>query len=255
MTVRGARAGARRVLTAAATAALLSVTATSCAGGPPTIAPTGVDGLEVPTPSADPHDFVEGVDNRWFPLEPGTVWTYRSTGDEGDRTEVVTVTDRTRTVQGVNTTGVRAVIAGDDGKVVEETFDWYAQDVDGNVWHFGADTTAYHHGSRGPRRSWEAGVDGAEAGLVMAARPRVGDGYAQEHAPGVAEDRAEVLSLTELRTVPLDEYDDLVQIEETSPLRPGVVERTYYASGVGPVLEETVAGGSESTQLVSFSSG
>ena len=253
--MRGARAGVRRALTAAGAAALLSVTASSCAGGPPTIAPSGVDGLVIPTPSPDPHDFVDRVDNRWFPLEPGTVWTYRSTGDEGDRTEVVTVTDRTRVVQGVTTTGVRDVTAGDDGKVVEETFDWYAQDVDGNVWHFGADTTAYHQGSRGTRRSWEAGVDGAEAGLVMAARPRVGDGYVQEHAPGVAEDRAMVLSLTELRAVPLDEYDDLVQIEETSPLRPGVVERTYYASGVGPVLEETVAGGSESAQLVSLSRG
>jgi hypothetical protein len=255
MTVRGARAVVRRLLAAAGTTALLSVTASACAGGPPTIAPSGVDGLEIPTPSADPRDFVDRVDNRWFPLEPGTVWTYRSTGDEGDRTEVVTVLGRTRVVQGVTTTGVRDVTAGEDGKVVTETFDWYAQDVDGNVWHFGTDTTAHHHGRRVTRRSWEAGVDGAEAGLAMAAHPRVGDGYVQEHAPGVAEDRATVLSLTELRSVPLDEYDDLVQVEETSPLRPGVVGRTYYASGVGPVLRETVAGGSESAQLVALSRG
>ncbi len=255
MTVRGAQPGVRRVLTAAWAAALLSVTGSSCAGGPPTIAPSGVDGLVIPTPTPDPHDFVEHVDNRWFPLEPGTVWTYRATGDEGDQEEVVTVTDRTRVVQGVATTVVHDVTTDARGKVVEDTYDWYAQDTDGNVWYFGEDTTAYDGRRKSTEGSWEAGVDGAEAGLVMAAHPRQGDGYAQEHLPGVAEDRAVVLSVTEQRTVPLGEYDDMVQTEDTSPLDPGVVEHKYYAPGVGPVLEETVAGGSESVQLVSLRRG
>jgi len=243
------------VLAAVGAAALVSATTSSCAGGPPTVPPSGVDGLEIPTPSPDAGDFVDRVDNRWFPLEPGTVWTYRGTGDEGGHTEVVTVTDRTRVVQGVTTTVVHDVTTDADGKRVEDTFDWYAQDVDGNVWYFGEDTTSYERRRPSTEGSWEAGVDGAEAGLVMAAHPRVGDGYEQEHLAGVAEDRARVLSLAELRTVPLAEYDDLVQVEETSPLEPGVVERKYYASGVGLVLEETVAGGSDSVQLVSLSRG
>ena len=254
MTARGTGAAVRRVL-AAAGLALVSLVASSCAGGPPTVAPSGVDGLQIPTPSADPQDFVDHVDNRWFPLEPGTTWTYRSSGDGGDRTEVVAVTDRTRVVQGVTTTVVRDVIAGANGKVVSRTVDLYAQDVSGNVWKFGADVTAYHHGRRDTTGSWEAGVDGAEAGLMMAAQPRVGDGYVQERAPGVAEDQSVVLSITEQRSVPLDDYDHLVQTEDTTPLEPALEQRRYYASGVGLVYAETVGGGSLSVQLVGFSRG
>lgn len=255
MTSRGARARVRRVLAAAGAAALLSVGGNSCAGGPPTVAPSGVDELQVPTPTPDPSDFVDRVDNRWFPLDPGTVWTYRTTGDLGERTEVVTVTDRTRVVQGVTTTLVRDVLAGDNGKVVTETVDSYAQDVRGNVWLLGADVTAYHHGRRDTTGSWQAGVDGAEAGLVMAAQPRAGDGYVLEHAPGVAEDQAEVLSITEQRTVPQGEFDHLVQLAVSSPLVPARVERRYYAPGVGLVYAETVSGGSASVQLVGLSRG
>ncbi|MFC4784270.1 hypothetical protein ACT8ZV_07335 [Nocardioides sp. MAHUQ-72] len=247
MTSRGTGPGVRRVLAAAGAAAVTAIATTSCAGGPPTVAPSGVDGLEIPTPSADPRDFVDHVDNRWFPLEPGTVWTYRRTGEGDARTEVVTVTDRTRVVQGVSTTVVRDVVTGADGKVVSTSSAWYAQDVDGNVWKLGESASGRRGSGSG---SWEAGVDGAEAGLVMAARPRVGDGYAQERAPGVAEDRSEVLSVNEQRTVPLGEYDDLVQTEDSSLLDPGLVERRYYAPGVGLVYVETVAGGTGSTELV-----
>src|SRR6478672_12331352 len=250
MTSRGARARVRRVLAAAGAAALLSVGGTSCDGGPPTVAPSGVDELQIPTPTPDPSDFVDRVDNRWFPLHPGTVWTYRTTGDLGERTEVVTVTDRTRVVQGVTTTLVRDVLAGDNGKVVTETVDAYAQDVRGNVWLLGADVTAYHHGRRDTTGSWEAGVHGAEAGLVMAAQPRLGDGYMLEHAPGVAEDQSEVLSITEQRSVPLDDYEDLVETEDTSALEPALEQRKYYAPGVGLVYAETIGGGNLSVQLV-----
>jgi hypothetical protein len=234
-------------------AGLVAATLSGCAGGPDRIAPSGVDGLEIPTPSADPHDFVEGIDNPWLPLEPGTVWTYRSTGDEGSETDVVTVTDRTRVVQGVTTTVVHDVATDDSGKVLEDTDDWYAQDADGNVWYFGEDTTAYDGKRPSKEGSWEAGVDGAEAGLAMPATPRVGDGYAQEFYEGVAEDRGEILALDEQREVPFGTYDDLLQTEDTTPLEPGLVERKYYARGVGVVFEETVAGGSEVVELVDLS--
>ena len=150
MTSRGPAAAVRRVLAAATTLAAVSLVASSCAGGPPTVPPTGVDELQIPTPSVDPHDFVSGVDNRWFPLEPGTVWTYRSTGDGGDRTEVVAVTDRTRVVQGVTATVVRDVVAADDGKVVSESFDSYAQDERGNVWKLGSEVTTTTAGRAPP---------------------------------------------------------------------------------------------------------
>jgi hypothetical protein len=229
---------------------LAAATLSGCAGGPPQVDPAGVDGLEIPTPSPDPSDFAASVDNPWFPLEPGTVWTYRATSEEGAETIVVTVTDRTRVVQGVTTTVVHDVVRDGRGRTVEDTFDWYAQDTLGNVWYFGEDTTAYDGRKTSTEGSWEAGVDGAEAGLLMPARPRVGDGYAQEQLAGVAEDRGRILALRERRQVPAGTYVDVVVTEDTTPLEPGLVERKYYARGVGVILEEDVAGGSEVVELV-----
>lgn len=229
---------------------LAAATLSGCAGGPPRVDPAGVDGLEIPTPSPDPQDFVASVDNPWFPLEPGTVWTYRGSSTEGTETVTVTVTDRTRVVQGVTTTVVHDVVADARGRTVEDTFDWYAQDTAGNVWYFGEDTTAYEGGKASTEGSWEAGVDGAEAGLLMPARPRVGDGYAQEHLAGVAEDRGEIVALHVRSVVEAGTYDDVLVTEDTTPLEPGLVERKYYARGVGIVREEDVTGGSEIVELV-----
>lgn len=230
---------------AAVLVALLAwATWTGRAGGPPTIDPSGVDGLAIPTPSADRSDFVATVDNPWFPLEPGTVLTYRLTDATGTRTETVTVTRDTRVVQGVATTVVHHVISGQRGQPTQDSDDWYAQDVAGNVWHLGESGTA---------GSWEAGVDGAEAGLVMPATPRVGDGFRQEYAAGVAEGVAEVLSLGERRSVPAGVFGDLVQTEETTPLEPGLVQRRYYAEGLGLVYAETVADDAGIVELVDVS--
>lgn len=237
----------RRVL-AATSGLLVAAVASSCAGGPPTIDPGGVDGLEIPTPSADPRDFAEAVDNAHFPLEPGSRWTYAITGAAGDRTEVVTVTGA-RTVQGVSTTVVRDVTRDERHRVVGDERSFYAQDTAGNVWLLGRES-AGKRDSEAP--GWEAGVDGAEAGLVMAGDPRVGDGYALGLAEGVFEDRARVVAVSDQRTVPAGEYDDLVQLEVTSPLDPGLVERRFFAPGVGLVYAQTLSGAGESRQLVRF---
>jgi hypothetical protein len=222
---------------------------------PPKSPPSGVDELVIPTPSPDPADFVEGIDNPWLPLTPGSEWVYETTVGDPQRI-TVTVTDETRVVAGVTATVVHDVVRSPDGTIVEDTYDWFAQDVDGNVWYLGEDTTEYDaRGRADTEGSWEAGVDGAEAGLAMAAHPRVGDSYQQEQLVGVAEDRAEVLSLDEQRTVPFGDFDGLLQTEETTPLEPEVVEHKYYARGVGTVLEETVAGEAERVELVEFSAG
>jgi hypothetical protein len=224
--------------------------ATGCAADPPDAPPTGVDELTIPTPSPDPADFVETIDNPWLPLVPGNTWVYESAGGE---TVTVTVTDDTRQVAGVTATVVRDVVTDARGGVVEETLDWFAQDRAGNVWYLGEDTTEYDDRGRPEHAgSWEAGVDGARAGLAMPAQPRVGDGYRQEYYPGEAEDRAEVLSLAGEQSVPAGSYGGLLVTEEDTPLEPGVVEHKYYARGVGLVLEEDVSGGSERTELVSF---
>ncbi len=226
-----------------------------CAAAPGTVDPAGVDGLEIPTPTPDPDDFVDRIDNPYLPLEPGNEWVYESTGEDPE-TITVTVTDETREVAGVTTTVVRDVVTDADGEVVEETSDWFAQDRDGNVWYFGEDTTEYdERGRPDTAGSWEAGVDGAQAGLVMPDTPRVGDGYRQEFYPGEAEDQAQVVSLTESLELDVGDFDGLLVTEDTTPLEPGLVEQKYYARGTGLVYEETLSGDGDPVELVSFTEG
>jgi hypothetical protein len=234
-------------------AAVLPLLVTGCGSAPQKSPPTGGDGLEIPTPSADPDDFVSGIDNPYLPLRPGSRWVYESRNQE---TTTVTVTGDTREVQGVTTTVVHDVVKDADDTVVEETFAWFAQDTAGNVWSFGEDTTSYDGRGRPDRSgSWESGVDGAEAGVAMLAAPRIGDGYQQESAPSRSEDQTEVLATDESVNVAFDSFTEVLLTEDTTPLEPGLVERRYYAPGVGQVLEQTVLGGSERVELVSYDGG
>jgi hypothetical protein len=100
--------------------------------------------------------------------------------------------------------------------------------------------------------SWEAGVDGAQPGILLPAEPKVGLAYRQEHYAGHAEDRARVLSLDESATVPYGSFTGLLMTEDTTPLDPGLVERKLYARDVGPVLALTVKGGSGREELLRF---
>jgi hypothetical protein len=235
---------------------LLAVAGCGSSGGSPaaTSAPsaTQVDGVTVPTPSPDPGDFTDAVDNPWMPLRPGSQWVYSSTGDEGPQQDVVTVTDQTRVVAGVRTVVVHDLVRDASGSVVEDTSDWYAQDKHGNVWYFGEATTAFEHGKKSTEGSWEAGKQGAQAGIAMLAEPDVGDAYEQEYRKGVAEDRGRILSLSARHTAPAGSWTGLVRTEDTTPLEPGLVENKYYARGIGVVHEETLAGGHEQVELVSF---
>ena len=152
---------------AAAAVALALVALSGCSvGDPRTVDPSGVDGLVIPTPTPDPADFVEEIDNPWLPLAEGSRWRYRVLEDDAVVERVtVTVTGQERTVAGVPVVVVHDVVRDARGGPVEDTYDWFAQDSDGNVWYFGRSG------------SWQAGVDGARAGLVMPATPRIGDGF------------------------------------------------------------------------------
>ncbi|HJQ91259.1 MAG TPA: hypothetical protein VJ950_06090 [Acidimicrobiia bacterium] len=203
----------------------------------------------------DPADFVPAIDNDRLPFRPGSKWVYESIGgEEVERIEVV-VTEEQRTVMGVSTTVVRDTVTV-DGELVEDTYDWYAQDQEGNVWYFGEETAEYEDGEIVSRAgAWEAGVDGAMPGIVMGMAPTVGDSYRQEYYPGEAEDMAEVVKAGVSEEVVFGAFDDLIVIEEWTPLEPDVVEEKYYASGVGVVLETTVEGGSGRIELISFTPG
>lgn len=200
----------------------------------------------------DPAEFGPTIDNPWLPYQAGARWVYLSTGEDDTRI-VTTVTAQTKVVQGVTCVVVHDVESTLDGKVLEDTYDWYAQDDDGNVWYFGEDTTAYDEGAPTREGSWEAGVDGAQAGIIMPADPRVGDTYQQEYWAGEAEDRGEVLETDGSHESVDPKYGDLVVTADTTPLEPDLVEHKYYARGVGVVREETVEGGDEEVRLVSAS--
>ena len=223
----------------------------ACGGDDDNALPTGSAPFELGA-----SDFVSGIDNPYWPIRPGGRWIYRETDAEGAVQHiVVTVTDRVEPILGVQARVVHDV-ATEDGRVVENTYDWYAQDEDGNVWYLGEDTTAYEEGKPPSKEgSWRAGVRGAQPGVIVPAEPETGLRYRQEFLRGEAEDAGEVLSVDEQVRVPAGSYSEVLKTKDTTPLEPELVEQKYYAKGVGPVLDETVAGGSDRAVLVSFSPG
>jgi hypothetical protein len=200
-------------------------------------------------PQIDPARFTTEIDNPLLPLRPGTRWVYEGPAAKGAKRIVVEVTHDRRAVMGVPCVVVRETVTV-NGEVAEDTFDWYAQDSDGNVWYFGEDTREYRDGGVvGTRGSWKAGVDGAQPGIAMQAHPQVGDRYRLEYAPGEAEDMGHVLSLHQRVSVPFGDFD-VVVIKDYSPLDPGPSQHKLYARGVGAVLEITVDGSREWVELV-----
>ncbi|HWT11456.1 MAG TPA: hypothetical protein VN231_01735 [Allosphingosinicella sp.] len=201
-------------------------------------------------PEVEADDFVGLIDNPFLPLLPGSVWVYQGE----DTFDIVRVTDDTKQILGVGTTVVFDV-AYSEGEIVEVTFDWFAQDEDGNVWYFGEDTKELENGRVvSIEGSWQAGVDGAEPGIVMQASPRVGDTYAQENAPGIAEDAATIRSVRAVEEVPFGSFDGVLETHEFTPLDPSSLETKYYASGVGHILTVDEPTG-EREELVWFKAG
>ena len=205
----------------------------------------------------DPTAFTTAITNPYWPMAPGTRWVYRESEPGGRRLRVVvTVTSRTRLLaNGITAREVRDTVT-DNGVLVEDTVDWYAQDRAGNVWYLGERTTEYENGKPvSTEGSFEAGVDGAQAGIAMPARPAPGLSYRQEHYAGHAEDAATVLRLGEQAEVPAGHYTDVVVTRDVNPLQAKIVEYKFYARGVGPVLAVGVSGGSGREELVSFTRG
>jgi hypothetical protein len=146
-----------------------------------------------------------------------------------------------------------------DGSLVEDTFDFYTQDRQGNVWYFGEMTVALDDQGRMTDRggSWLAGEDGAQPGIFMEADPVVGHQFRQEYSPGQAEDTFKVLDLSTKVTVPYGSFDGSLLTQETTALEPGIVDHKNYVKGVGEVAELQVQGPQppEELRLVSFTGG
>jgi hypothetical protein len=181
------------------------------------------------------------IDNSYWSLIPGTIFTYKPVPNEETVVNTIKVTYDTKTIT-VDDKSVLCIVVYDtetvDGELTEETYDWYAQDDDGNIWYFGEETESLQpDGSWSTEGSWEAGVDGALPGYVMLAEPRPGVCYQQEYLEGEAEDTAKVLKLNAKVTLENgDSYEDCLVTKEWTKLDPGVVEHKYYAPNVGLVL-------------------
>ena len=204
----------------------------------------------------DPADFSIDIDNPYWPMTPGDTWIYRETDGGKEKRVEVTVTDRTKMIaNGIEARVVRDVVT-ENGARVEVTDDWYAQDSAGNVWYLGEDTAEYENGKITTRSgSFEAGVDGAQPGIIMPANPRDGMAYRQEYYRGEAEDKAEILSTEEQVEVPYGHFEGSLMTRDLVPLEPKVSEYKLYARNVGPVLTVKTSGGSGSEELVSYSRG
>jgi hypothetical protein len=202
-------------------------------------------------PQLDPADFIPRVTNPFFPLVPGTTLSYEGETEEGVETVIVEVLEETRTILGITATVVRDRVFL-DGELIEDTFDWFAQENTGDVWYFGEDSKEIEDGEVvSTEGSWEAGVDGAKPGIIMWGDPaaHLNEEYRQEYYPDVAEDVATVIGLEEAVEVPYGSFTGCIKTEDRNPLESGAVEHKFYCPGIGLVLEGPVDG-SERIELV-----
>jgi hypothetical protein len=192
--------------------------------------------------AADRPRFGATVDNPWFPLTPGTTLHYTGVKDGKPSRDVLTVTRRTKTIDGAPCVVVndRLYLAG---RLEERTTEWYSQDRAGNVWYFGEDTAELAPDGHVTTRegSWRAGVHGAKPGIFMFANPEVGQAAKQEFYRGHAADHFQVLAV----------HKTTLLTKEWTPLEPRVIDHKLYRRGVGTVLEQTVKGGDERNTLAS----
>jgi len=195
-------------------------------------------GLAAYDPVINPASFVTTVDNPYFPLTPGTTLVYEGPTSEGFNHSEFAITHNTKVILGVTCIEVHDTVQL-DGVLAEDTVDWFAQDVAGNVWYFGENTGELAGGRFVTLDgTFTGGVNGAKPGIVMEAHPAIGDFYRQEFDLGNAEDLADVISLTEIVTVPVQPaaFTNCLKTAETTPLEPDLLEYKYYALGVGNVL-------------------
>ena len=206
--------------------------------------------------SAKRSGFSPNVTNPWFPLRPGSVYRYRGEKDGQPSRDVMTVTHRTRMIDGARCVAVSDLLYL-RGRLGERTTDYYTQDAKGNVWYFGEKTAELD--ARGhvtsTSGSWMAGVHGAKPGIFMFAHPRPGLSARQEYLKGEAEDHFKVVSMRQTAVVPYRTFRGAMLTKEWTPLEPGVIDHKYYVRGIGTVLEQTVKGGNERNELVSFRRG
>lgn len=193
-------------------------------------------------PVIHPENFTSAIDNKYFTLTPGTTFEYVSINPDntvGSERISVDVTSEKKIVMGVETVVVHDQ-AFLDNELIEDTYDWYAQDAAGNVWYFGEATQTFENGvAVSTEGSWEAGVDGAQPGIIMLANPQVGDEYRQEYYKDVAEDMGTVVALNETIELGMGNMGDAsrftgcLKTRDWTPLEAKIDEFKFYCPELG----------------------
>jgi len=195
--------------------------------------------------------FSSRVDNPWFPLLPGTRWVYTGVKDGKPTRDVVVATHRTKTIEGVSCIAVSdRLFMG--RRLEERTTDWYSQDSHGNVWYLGENTAELdaHGHVTSTEGTWQAGAEGAKAGVYIPGRPRLGQTALQEFLKGHAEDHFRIIGLFD--TVAPRGKANALLTKEWTPLEPGVIDHKLYVRGIGVVLEQSQRGPKERNELISI---
>jgi len=180
------------------------------------------------------------IDNEWLPMAPGTRLTYEGTTNENNELlnhkVIVTVTDLTKVVDGINT-----VVAWDqdfsEGVLVEAELAFFAQDNDGNVWRMGEHPEEYENGAFLEAPTWIAGIDGAMAGIAMLGDPVEGTlSYAQGLSVNVEfYDRGRVRSMGESTCVAFGCFEDALVIDEFDVEEVTARQLKYFARDIGNI--------------------
>ncbi|PWU02082.1 MAG: hypothetical protein C5B51_21580 [Terriglobia bacterium] len=205
-------------------------------------------------PVINSANFVSKIDNPYLPMVPGTTFVYEGQTASGLEHNEVAVTHNTKVILGVTCIEVHDTVMI-NGVLTEDTLDWFAQDTAGNVWYFGENSNDLENGRVvSVEGSWTGGIDGAKPGIIMEAHPANGDTYRQEFLINVAEDWANVQSLTQTVSVPYGTFTNCLQTLEGSTLEPGALENKYYAPGIGNIetVDQTTG---EVLQLIQIKTG
>jgi hypothetical protein len=207
-------------------------------------------------PHIIPQEFVEGISHSYFPHKIGQVLNYSVSEGANLYSLSVTSTANSKMVMGVLCLGVHERGRGITAVGwTEDTWRWFAQDQDGNVWYFARETKKYDYEAVTEDWSWRAGTNGAKPGRVMVGRPQeyVNKEYQLDYVPGVSMTKAVVLGTNETVTVPFGTFSGCLKVKVFSDLETGSVEFMYFAPGTGLVLSEGMPKGGRRQQLVSIS--
>jgi hypothetical protein len=186
-------------------------------------------------------NFASAGKNDYFILEPGYQVILEGEEDGEKLQLVMAVLNETKIVDGVETRVVEEKET-EGSNLIEVSRNYFALcQPTNNAIYFGEDVDMYedskvvsHEGA------WLAGQNGSKAGMIMPGKAEVGLKYYQEIAPGVAEDRAEIVSINDTLDTPAGTFSQVLKTEETNPLKPGEKEFKFYAPGIGLIQDEAL---------------